>query len=384
MKLSILLPTRNGGHLLDGCIRSVLEQDGDDFELVVSDNASDAETQAVLARHAGDPRLKVVRREELVNVTENWTSAYEASSGDYLLLLGDDDYLRPRSVARILALLEQYGDPEALSYEAYGYAFPGALPDAPGSAWADPLFPPDAALPAGGGLVPRATRRELALDVFRFVYRFCLNLQTTVISRAAAESMPGGPFKPPFPDFYAIVALLLRAERWAYSPERLVIVGVSPKSFGRTLHGGGQDGALRQSGMSYLGISTEFDGWLPGNEMINGTWKSLARLQEDFPGDLRGVEISRDQYVAHQVYSWYQRWRLGWMPASELATLLRRLPARDWAALARGLRERVDFAMLRNRLRVNRGEPAREIMPGMRPLPDVDDISGFAELVGPA
>jgi glycosyltransferase involved in cell wall biosynthesis len=383
MKLSILLPTRNGGRLLDGCVRSVLDQEGDDFELVISDNASDEETREVLAQFAGDPRLKVSRLEEPVNVTDNWQVAYEASSGDYLLLLGDDDYLRPGAIARILDLLREHGDPEALSYEAFGYAFPGALPGATGSAYADPLFPPDPILPARG-IVPAAARRELALDVFRFNYRFCLNLQTTVISRAAAESMPGGPFKPPFPDFYAIIALLLRAERWAYSPERLVIVGISPKSFGRTLHGGGQDGALRESGMNYLGITTEFDGWLPGNEMINGTWLTLAALQRDFPEDLRGVEISREQYVAHQVYSWYQRWRLGWMPRSELVGLLRRLPARDWLALAKGLRERVDLKMIRQRLSVNRGEPAREFMPGMRPLPDVDDISGLAKVVGPA
>ena len=383
MKLSILLPTRNGGPLLDGCVRSVLDQDGDDFELVISDNASDEETRTVLAQFAGDPRLKLSRLDEPVNVTDNWQVAYEASSGDYLLLLGDDDYLRPGAIRRILELLDEHDDPEALSYEAFGYAFPGALPGASGSAYADPLFPPDPALPARG-LVPAATRRELALDVFRFNYRFCLNLQTTVISRGAAESMPGGPFKPPFPDFYAIVALLLRAERWAYSPERLVIVGVSPKSFGRTLHGGGQDGALRQSGMNYLGITTEFEGWLPGNEMVNGTWLTLLALLRDFPDDLRGVEISREQYVAHQVYSWYQRWRLGWMPRAEFVGLLRQLPARDWLALARGLRDRVDLGMLRKRLRVNRGEPAREFMPGMRPLPDIDDISGLAKVVGPA
>ncbi|MDA0171518.1 glycosyltransferase [Solirubrobacter taibaiensis] len=383
MKLSILLPTRNGGRLLDGAIRSVLDQDGDDFELVISDNASDETTREVLAQFAGDPRLKLSRLEAPVNVTDNWQVAYEAASGDYLLLLGDDDYLRPGAIRRILDLLREHGDPDALSYEAFGYAFPGALPGATGSAYADPLFPPDPILPARG-LVPAATRRELALDVFRFSFRFCLNLQTTVISRAAAESMPGGPFKPPFPDFYVILALLLRAERWAYSPERLVIVGVSPKSFGRTLHGGGQDGALRESGMNYLGITTQFDGWLPGNEMLNGTWITLEALLRDFPAELRGVEISRDHYVAHQVFSWYQRWRLGWMSRSELVGLLRGLPARDWLALGKGLRSRLDLQLVRRRLRVNRDEPAREFMPGMRPLPDVDDISGLAKVVGPA
>jgi glycosyltransferase involved in cell wall biosynthesis len=381
MTLSVLLPTRNGGRLLDGCVSSVLEQDCDDLELVVSDNASDDETRDVLAAFSDDPRLKLVRLDEPVPVTENWNVALHASSGDNLLLIGDDDYVLPGACSRIDQLLREHGRPDALSYEAYGFAFPGALPGCDTGAYADPLFPPDPALPPWG-LIPPETRRELALDVFRFTYRFCLNLQTTVISRRAIEALPKGPFVPPFPDFYAIVALLLRAERWAYSPERLVIVGVSPKSFGRTLHGGGRDSALRDSGMRYLGISTEFPGWLPGNEMINGTWLSLRRLEEDFPAQLHGVKIDRPQYVAHQVFSWYQRWRLGWMSARELRSHLRHLTAADWVSLARGLASRVDLEMLRRRLRVDRAEPAREFMPGMQPLPDVEDIAGLAELVG--
>ena len=40
MKFSVLLPTRNGGDFLKNTIRSILEQDHDDFELVISDNAN--------------------------------------------------------------------------------------------------------------------------------------------------------------------------------------------------------------------------------------------------------------------------------------------------------------------------------------------------------
>ena len=40
MKFSVLLPTRNGGDFLKNTIRSMLEQDHDDFELVISDNAN--------------------------------------------------------------------------------------------------------------------------------------------------------------------------------------------------------------------------------------------------------------------------------------------------------------------------------------------------------
>ena len=61
------------------------------------------------------------------------------------------------------------------------------------------------------------------------------------------------PFRVPYPDFYAINALLLTAESWVDLPEKLVAVGISPKSFGRTLKGGGTD-----AGRAYLGIETQF------------------------------------------------------------------------------------------------------------------------------
>ena len=40
MKFSVLISMRNGGDFLKNTIRSILEQDHDDFELVISDNAN--------------------------------------------------------------------------------------------------------------------------------------------------------------------------------------------------------------------------------------------------------------------------------------------------------------------------------------------------------
>ena len=99
------------------------------------------------------------------------------------------------------------------------------------------------------------------------------------------------------------------------------------------------------------------------------------------PVELRGVEPSREQYVAHMVYAWYQQYRLGWLSREGLLALLRRLSARDYVALARGLASRLDLAMVRKRLSVNRAQPAAEFMPGMRPLPGVTDISELAARV---
>jgi len=48
MRFSVLLPTRNGGKFLESCIRSILEQDYNDFELVISDNANTDATPSIV------------------------------------------------------------------------------------------------------------------------------------------------------------------------------------------------------------------------------------------------------------------------------------------------------------------------------------------------
>src|SRR5436309_2749745 len=104
MRFSILLPTRNGGDYLRDALASVLDQEGD-FELVVADNANTDETPAILAERAGDPRLKVIRLNEVVPVTDNWMCTLRAAEGEYMLMIGDDDLLLPGFFERAEAAL---------------------------------------------------------------------------------------------------------------------------------------------------------------------------------------------------------------------------------------------------------------------------------------
>jgi len=113
-RYSILLPTRNGASLLEGCLGSILSQPYQDFELVVSDNASDDATPQILARHAGDPRIVLLRQEESLGVTENWNRALAASTGERIGLIGDDDVLLPGYFERADALIQRHGDPDVL------------------------------------------------------------------------------------------------------------------------------------------------------------------------------------------------------------------------------------------------------------------------------
>ena len=80
MRYSVLLPTRNGGQFLRNCIESILSQEYDDFELVISDNANSDATPAIVAEYRTHPKVRAIRLDEPVSVTDNWNAAYRASS----------------------------------------------------------------------------------------------------------------------------------------------------------------------------------------------------------------------------------------------------------------------------------------------------------------
>ncbi len=374
MKLSVMLPTRGGERYLTDCIESVLGQDDEELELVVSDNANTDATPAILERFSADERLRVVRLEEPVSVTENWNAALEATTGDYLLMIGDDDCLLPKFTARLRALLDRNSWPECITYNAYGFMSPGAVSDVATGALADPLF--DYGEGFGGERSLSASfRHELVEALYRFTPRLPLNLQTTVFARRAVQRLPGAPFKPPFPDHYALVGLLLTAEHWVYAPEQLLIVGITPKSFGHYIYSGDQAG-----GLSYLGISTAFPGRLPGNELINAMHIWLELAQRDFGDHLEGVEISRGHYVARQLWAWLQGVKSHHLSAAEAGRNLASLRPTDWIALARAACTRPFLRDVRRRLARSRRRRGGRVWGNLRPVA-VRDIGECARLI---
>ena len=94
MKFSILLPTRNRLDLLKLAIESVRRQDYEDWEIVVSDNASVDDISAFVLG-LRDARLRARRSEQLIPVTDNWNASVDMARGDYVIMLGDDDALLP-------------------------------------------------------------------------------------------------------------------------------------------------------------------------------------------------------------------------------------------------------------------------------------------------
>jgi glycosyltransferase involved in cell wall biosynthesis len=102
--VSIGLPVRNAEHRVAGVVRSVLSQDHENLELVISDNASTDDTEGVcreLARE--DSRIVYHRQSENVGLLNNFVAAMRLARGTYFRWIGDDDSVAPTFVSRCLA-----------------------------------------------------------------------------------------------------------------------------------------------------------------------------------------------------------------------------------------------------------------------------------------
>lgn len=373
MKFSVLLPTRNGGAFLDNCIRSILEQDHDDFELVISDNANTDQTPEILQRFADDPRVKIVRLETPVSVTDNWNNALRHSCGDYILMMGDDDYLLPNYLRFMTDLLAKYKQPDCVVYNGYSYICPGSINNNQDSFYGEEHFH------FGPGLneehlLSAEERFDIVRDMYRFKVQIPLNMQTTLVSRKAFAKVNGGLFHAPFPDHYALNALLLSAENWVFTPERLVVVGVSPKSFGHYVYSNQQN-----QGLAYLGIASDFPGRLPGNELMNGMHVWLNLLQEHYPQQLAGIEVDRSGYVRRQAYAWYMQRKLGGLTTTGFLKQFRLLTLRDWLGLFASAFDGPSWRRLLRVLSTRRQSDVQAQWHGLKPLDKITDIRQFSQ-----
>lgn len=98
-KVSVIVPTRDGGRLLAQCIEGVRnDTDYAPIEIIVVDNGSrDRETLGYLAGLAGDPRCRVIRHDRPFNFAEIVNLAAARATGSLLCLLNDDIRVLHRS-----------------------------------------------------------------------------------------------------------------------------------------------------------------------------------------------------------------------------------------------------------------------------------------------
>jgi len=171
--------------------------------------------------------------------------------------------------------------------------------------------------------------------------------------------------------------LPLKADTVVYGPNNLVVIGVSPKSFGHFVYGGDQ-----ASGMSYLGSRSRFEGKLEGSELLNSMHVWLELLKGTYPADLGSSDVDRGAYVRRQAAYWLLQYRHGAVTPGGLGRRAAQLTPGDWCRLAGTAADPAAWRRVSRLADFVRRDRARSRWPGLKPLPGVSNISEFVQWLG--
>jgi len=107
-RISIGMPVYNGERFVKAAIDSFLAQTFEDFELVISDNASTDCTQEICKLYAArDHRIRYYRNEQNIGGHRNFNRVFELARGEYFRWAAHDDMCAPNCLEECVKVLEQ-------------------------------------------------------------------------------------------------------------------------------------------------------------------------------------------------------------------------------------------------------------------------------------
>jgi glycosyltransferase involved in cell wall biosynthesis len=107
-RVSIGMPVFNGEKYLRESIGSIIDQTYQNFELIISDNASTDRTQEICLEYARkDNRIRYYRNDKNLGGPRNYNRVFELSSTEYFKWAAYDDVLAPEFLRKCVNVLDK-------------------------------------------------------------------------------------------------------------------------------------------------------------------------------------------------------------------------------------------------------------------------------------
>lgn len=175
-KLSIIMPTYNGERFLSEQIDSILAQDDDDFELLITDDGSTDGTRALSDIYAAkDKRIRTVPSTGNLGQNNRLAQLLGEARGDYVAIADQDDRWAPDRNSRLFAAMDgrpmAFGRSELIDGEGRpkGHSLLEAVKLEPGPgvrlrALIQPMFSAHATIAERGALAIASLHSPLPFD----------------------------------------------------------------------------------------------------------------------------------------------------------------------------------------------------------------------------
>jgi glycosyltransferase involved in cell wall biosynthesis len=225
VKFSVVIPTRERAETLRHALSTCLNQKFDDYEIIVSDNHSSPPTRGVVEGLANE-KVRYIRTSEPLAMSSNWDFAVAQASGEYIVLIGDDDALLPHALSTLDRVTNETSA-KVVRWDPAYYTWPNfALADQ-----ANYLR-----VPLGRGLREVSALESIrAVIEFRAVYTTLPMFYNAAIHRSIISTLrqrTGRVFPHPLPDVYSGFAVAAVAGRYLSTNVPMSVAGQSGASNG--------------------------------------------------------------------------------------------------------------------------------------------------------
>jgi len=123
MKVSICIPAYKHPDFLQRCIDSVLIQEFQDYEIIITDDSPDDALEKFIKTY-DDSRIHYHRNQKPLGSPLNWNEAIKKAKGEYIKIIHHDDWLSsPQSLGKYVALLDENPDTD-ISFSGFWNIYP--------------------------------------------------------------------------------------------------------------------------------------------------------------------------------------------------------------------------------------------------------------------
>lgn len=249
-RFSVVVPTRERAETLHYAILSFLDQDFEDFEVVIHDNCSSPATRDVVESFRSS-KLKYFRSDAPMAMTDSWERALSFAKGEYVTLIGDDDALLSHALRILDDLLKSTSVP-IVRWSRATYCWPNHPFIEKRNSLKIPLGNNGYFLP-GRAMIKKVVDQRLPFPTLPMLYNSMVHRD--LISRIREKC--GRVFFSPSPDLGSGYALAYAAGRYLSLDSAMTIGGTSGKSNGIASLIAIQSGAVSEVAKDYASLTSK-------------------------------------------------------------------------------------------------------------------------------
>lgn len=227
-KLSIGVPSRNRQPYFQQTIRDLIRDPRPDLEFVFADNSDDPTIMNDFMAGINDPRVRYIPSiAETLPMQDNWERVMEATTGNWITFIGDDDYVDPAVVNIIEQIVARRPGADVIGWSRLNYKWPDYRP-----------FPGNLPLSLKS-IVQTVRRDEIIKDMFQwrgcsFVPAVPFSIYHGAVARSAMERVKstycGRYFEHPTVDIDCSLKLIFTAKEFVYITRPISVLGATASS----------------------------------------------------------------------------------------------------------------------------------------------------------